>query len=45
LIIVDASVVVDLLIKPPAEVAHIKARLAGGTPGWPGSRGTGPRSS
>jgi predicted nucleic acid-binding protein len=29
LIIVDASVVVDLLIKPPAEVAPIKARLAG----------------
>jgi predicted nucleic acid-binding protein len=29
LIIVDASVVVDLLIKPPAEVAHIRARLAG----------------
>jgi predicted nucleic acid-binding protein len=28
LIIVDASVVVDLLIKPPAQVAHIKARLA-----------------
>jgi predicted nucleic acid-binding protein len=29
LIIVDASVVVDLLIKPPTEVANIKARLAG----------------
>ena len=29
MIIVDASVVVDLLIKPPAEVAPIKARLAG----------------
>jgi predicted nucleic acid-binding protein len=28
LIIVDASVVVDLLIKPPAEVAQIKTRLA-----------------
>ena len=27
MIILDASVVVDLLIKPPAEVAHIKARL------------------
>jgi predicted nucleic acid-binding protein len=27
--IVDASVVVDLLIKPPAEVAHIRTRLAG----------------
>jgi predicted nucleic acid-binding protein len=27
MIVVDASVVVDLLIKPPAEVAHIKARL------------------
>jgi predicted nucleic acid-binding protein len=26
-IVVDASVVVDLLIRPPAEVAHIKARL------------------
>jgi predicted nucleic acid-binding protein len=29
LIILDASVVVDLLIKPPAENAPIKARLAG----------------
>jgi predicted nucleic acid-binding protein len=29
LIIVDASVVVDLLIKPPAEVANLKARLVG----------------
>jgi predicted nucleic acid-binding protein len=29
LIIVDASVVVDLLLKPPAEVAHLRARLAG----------------
>jgi predicted nucleic acid-binding protein len=28
LIIVDASVVVDLLVKPPAEVAHIRARLS-----------------
>jgi predicted nucleic acid-binding protein len=28
MIVVDASVVVDLLIKPPAEVPHIKARLA-----------------
>jgi predicted nucleic acid-binding protein len=27
LIIVDASVVVDLLVKPPAEIAHIKVRL------------------
>jgi predicted nucleic acid-binding protein len=26
-IIVDASVVVDLLIKPPAQLAGIKARL------------------
>ena len=29
MIILDASVVVDLLIKSPAEVAPIKARLAG----------------
>ena len=28
MIVVDASVLVDLLIKPPAEVAHIRARLA-----------------
>ena len=28
MIIVDASVVVDLLVKPPVEVASIKARLA-----------------
>jgi predicted nucleic acid-binding protein len=28
MIVVDASVVVDLLIKPPSEIAHIKARLA-----------------
>ena len=27
MIIVDASVVVDLLVKPPAEVAHMRARL------------------
>ena len=29
MIVLDASVVVDLLIKPPAEIPHIKARLAG----------------
>ena len=28
MIVVDASVVVDLLIKPPSELARIKARLA-----------------
>jgi predicted nucleic acid-binding protein len=29
MIILDASVVVDLLIRPPSEIAHLKARLAG----------------
>jgi predicted nucleic acid-binding protein len=28
MIILDASVVVDLLIKPPSEIANIRTRLA-----------------